>query len=93
MSKLSELKELEKNLEARIKELEMKLAHLDEIKYKYYCLGSIYFVIIIIFSFIVPVFDFLLLITFIYFSVIFFGELILRLLKTIFKAIFKSKKD
>jgi len=90
---LSESKELEKNLEARIKELEMKVDRLDEIKYKYYCLGSLYFVIIIIFSFIIPAFDFLLLITFIYFSIIFFGELIIKLLKTIFKSIFKSKKD
>jgi hypothetical protein len=90
---LSESKQIEKDLEARIKELEAKVEHLDEIKYKYYCLGSLYFVIIIIFSFIIPAFDFLLFITFIYFGVIFFGELVIKLLIIIFKSIFKSKKD
>ena len=94
--------ELEKSLEEKIKRLDRQVERLEEIKYKYYCLGFMYFFMLGMIFLMSPSglgnlgssefnsnMSIILFFSLIFFTIIFFGEIIIR----IFQAIFKSKKS
>ena len=89
----------EKTLEEKIKILESQVERLEEIKYKYYCLGVIYFFTLGLLIFLSPNgigelfsnefyenMSLLFFVSIIFFAVIFFGEIIYKLLVSIFKS-------
>ena len=91
----------EKPIEEKLKDLERQVERLEEIKYKYYCFGLIYFMVISFIYFMSPLnifnigsetfnesMNFIFFVSIIFFAVIFIGELVYKF----FGLFFKSKK-
>ena len=89
----------EKPIEEKLKDLERQVERLEEIKYKYYCFGFMYFLVIGLIYFMSPInifnigsetfnesMSFIFFASIIFFAVIFIGEIVYKFFGFLLKA-------